>query len=292
MKILINGAEGQLASELKKLASKYPLIAFKFYDKQLWNIQDKIKGEDIITKEKADVLVNLAAYTKVDKAEEEAQLCFDINAYQPEFLAQLCKDQQTKFIYLSSDYVFFNKDHQPIRPENKKNPKGVYACSKSLGEDLVIKANPQSIILRTSWLYSSYGHNFVKTMIKLGKEKKFLNIVDDQFGSPCYARDLAVALMTMLNYIEYPSYKNYSGIYHYSNTGTTHWLGFAREIFHYLDLKIELNGISSEDYGAAAPRPPYSVLDLSKTIKDFRLHTHCWKDSLHHCLDTIKSNHL
>lgn len=292
MKILINGAEGQLASEFKILVNSFPQFDIKFYDKNLWDIQDNNKNEQIIIKENADVLLNLAAYTRVDMAEEEAELCFDINAHKPEFLAQLCKAQQTKFIYLSSDYVFFNKEHKPILPESIKNPKGVYSCSKSLGEDLVLQANPQSLILRTSWLYSSFGNNFVKTMIRLGREKKYLNIVDDQYGSPCYARDLAEALMTMMNYIDNPFYKNYSGYYHYSNTGTTNWLGFAREIFNYIDIKLELNGISSEEYGAAAPRPPYSVLDLSKTITDFHLSIHSWQDSLHRCLDDIKINQL
>ncbi len=290
MKVLVTGANGQLGQEIIHCKNQYPTCDFHFYTKNDWDITDLDFSEEIIFNSKADYLINTSAYTKVDLAEDEKELCNLINAKAPAHLASLCRDAGMRFIHYSTDYVFNSDECIPIRENTKKRPKGVYAESKSLGEDLIMSEYPDSMIIRTSWLYSSFGNNFVKTMIKLAKSKDSLNIVSDQTGNPTYARDLAMATLTIISSDSKRSAKNLGGFYHYCNTGSCTWFEFAQEIFHYLHISIQLNKLSTEAYGAKAWRPIYSSLDCRKIQQEFNLKIPDWKTSLHKCLETILSN--
>ncbi len=288
MKILITGANGQLGQELNQLASIYPEIQFLLYTKHQWDISNQNESEQILTLHKPDFLINTAAYTKVDQAEDEPELCFKINADAPTQLSVLCKAIGTQLIHISTDYVFNSTTRKPILENEPKNPIGVYAVSKSKGEDGIMQSNPNSIIVRTSWLYSSFGHNFVKTMYKLSKSRKSLNIVADQVGNPTYAKNLAACLIHMMLQLKDQNHSNFSGYYHFCNQGNCSWYDFAAEIFKYLNIDIHLNQITTAEYGAKAWRPLYSSLDCTKIQHSFKFEIPHWKQSLHECLDLIR----
>ncbi|MBK8955868.1 MAG: dTDP-4-dehydrorhamnose reductase [Saprospiraceae bacterium] len=291
IKILVNGAHGQLGQELKAIEEQYPQIHFSFYTKEEWDVCSEIDSANILADAKAHYLIHAAAYTRVDQAETQRDECFKINCQAAESIARFCYQQHTRMIYISSDYVFFKDQPGLICEDEPKNPKGVYAESKSQGEDLVLKTHPESIIIRTSWLYSSFGHNFVKTMLNLGKNRNTLNIVNDQTGSPTYARNLAHALASIATQTAGKSLNQYQRILHFSDEGTCTWLEFATEIFKYKNIQMELNGISTEKYGAPAPRPHYSSLDCSRIAEQFFVFPKNWKVALHECLDCISDNY-
>ncbi|MGB4970399.1 MAG: dTDP-4-dehydrorhamnose reductase [Saprospiraceae bacterium] len=290
MKILVTGANGQLAWELSQIYNKEKKFEFKFYTREDWDICNFELSTSILNQEKADYLINAAAYTFVDRAESERDLCFQINCHAPISLANICKRNQTKFIFLSTDYVFNNSGNIPILEQQSKNPKGVYANSKSIAEDEILKINPDAIIIRTSWLYSSHGQNFVKSMLRLSETTSSLRIVNDQIGSPTYARDLAITILKMIHFEgEHPTNK-LAGFYHYSNAGQCSWFEFATEIFSYLNIKIALHKITTSEFNAIAHRPPFSTLDCTKIKELLRLHIPPWKLSLHNCLDLLTKN--
>jgi len=283
MNVLVTGAQGQLAQELRQLASFYPEITFEFFNKTEWDISDEELTYKILTNADADFVVNTAAYTKVDLAETNSEICNRINFEAPKMIAATCKGLKTKIIQISSDYVFFNTIHKALIETFPKNPKGVYATTKSKAEDVIMNYNPKNIIIRTSWLYSSFGHNFVKTMVRLANLGKPIQVVDDQIGSPTYAADLA---QVIINLILTPA-KNIEGIYHYCNEGACSWYEFAYEIFSHLNLNVSLKAISTNEFGALAPRPAFSQLDCTKIKTELQIAIPNWKTSLHKCLDKI-----
>lgn len=287
MRILITGAKGQLGKEFFTIMHQYPGYNFEFYDKSEWDITDTGLSEKIILETGADYLINTSAYTKVDLAEDERDLCFSINAEAPGHLAKICRKAGTKLIHYSTDYVFNSDTRSPIKEDHPKNPVGNYAESKSKGEDLIMIHNPESIIIRTSWLYSSFGSNFVKTMIRLSKIKSTIDVVSDQTGSPSYARDLAHASLEIIRSDSITKDKRFSGYFHYCNTGSCSWDVFAQEIFNYLKCSVKVNSITTETFGAKAWRPKYSSLNCDRIINTFNVQIPDWKTSLHKCLDLI-----
>ena len=284
MKVLVTGAQGQLGQELKQLANLHPEINFNFYTKSDWDITDSKKSHSILCNSKADFIINTAAYTKVDQAEINPEICNKINFEAPKVLAAQCNELNVKFIQISSDYVFSNTKHIPLAETFPKNPKGIYAISKSMAEDSIMNTSPHNIIIRTSWLYSTFGHNFVKTMILLAKSGKEIHVVNDQIGSPTYAADLARLIVDCI----LSPVNKFEGIYHYSNEGMCSWFDFAAEIFNYLKIEASLKPISTQDFGALAPRPAFSQLDCSKIKNEMHCEIPNWKTSLHKCLDNLK----
>jgi len=283
MTVLVTGAQGQLGQELNQLAHSYPEISFKFYTKSDWDILDAKKSYTILSESKADFIINTAAYTKVDQAETNPEICNRINFEAPKILAAYCTELNIKFIQISSDYVFSSTEHIPFVETFPKNPQGVYAISKSMAEDQIMSASSDNIIFRTSWLYSSFGHNFVKTIIRLAKSGEVIRVVNDQMGAPTYAADLAKLIIEC---IQAPPNK-ITGIYHYCNEGLCSWYDFAKEIVSYSKLEVSLQAISTKEFGALAPRPAFSQLNCSKIKKDMQCEIPHWKTSLHTCLDKL-----
>ena len=283
--ILVTGANGQLGNELKSLAPGYPYCQFLFVTKEelnIGNFNDPIKyfaGHSI------DYCINCAAFTAVDKAETEKETAFLINADAVAVLAKICFKNQTQLIHISTDYVFDGTSKQPYKETDNTSPASVYGQSKLQGEELAIKHCPSAIIIRTAWLYSSFKNNFVKTMLRLMKEKDSINVVSDQFGCPTYCADLALALMQV---IESGKNKENPGIYHYTNAGTTNWYEFALAIKNFTGSECKVNPISTAEYPTAAKRPAYSVLDTTKIKKTFAVTIPKWEDSLEKCLSLLK----
>ena len=283
--ILVTGANGQLGNELKSLAPGYPYCQFLFVTKEelnIGNFNDPIKyfaGHSI------DYCINCAAFTAVDKAETEKETAFLINADAVAVLAKICFKNQTQLIHISTDYVFDGTSKQPYKETDNTSPASVYGQSKLQGEELAIKHCPSAIIIRTAWLYSSFKNNFVKTMLRLMKEKDSINVVSDQFGCPTYCADLALALMQV---IESGKSKEKPGIYHYTNAGTTNWYEFALAIKNFTGSECKVNPISTAEYPTAAKRPAYSVLDTTKIKKTFAVTIPKWEDSLEKCLHLLK----
>lgn len=274
--ILITGANGQLGREMQE-ASKNFLHNFLFLSKEelpIDNIEAATKYFNSI-----DVCVNCAAYTAVDKAESEKEKAFSINGDAVGNLAAFCKERNILFIHISTDYVFDGTATTPYKEDHPVNPIGVYGASKLKGEKLAMENNPESIIIRTSWVYSSFGSNFVKTMLRLMKERESINVVDDQQGCPTYAADLAAAIMQIISY-DNPT----PGIYNFSNSGITNWYQFASEIKKITNSSCIVNPIPSSQFPTAAKRPAYSVLDTYKIQNTFNVAIPEWKDSLKKCL--------
>ena len=288
MKILVTGAYGQLGSELKEISPNFPGWEFLFTDADTLDITDETAVGRYIEKHKPGFVVNCAAYTSVDKAETETQLALKINAVAPGNLARASKAHKAGFIHISTDYVFDGLSSFPYREIDKVNPQGAYGKTKLAGEHQVKGANADSIIIRTSWLYSAYGNNFVKTMLTLGQERESLNIVFDQVGTPTYAADLAAAIVEIIKSGEAGNRKVPPGIYHYSNEGVTSWYDFAKTIFELAELPVKVFPIESKDYPSPAKRPHYSILNKSKIKTTFNIEIPYWKDSLKVCLEKLK----
>ena len=280
--ILVTGANGQLGSEIRFLSNGYE--NFLFADRGELDITDFAAVETFISKNAVVTVINCAAYTAVDKAECDAQNADLINNKAVENLAKICKDKDIKLVHISTDYVFDGKNYKPYLEEDEPNPIGVYAKTKYDGEKAILAINPQnSIIIRTSWVYSSFGANFVKTMLRLGMERESLGVVFDQVGSPTYARDLAKTILDIL-----PKIKNQkTEIYHFSNEGVVSWYDFAKEIMKMAKLSCNINPIESTQYPTPAPRPHYSVLNKAKIKREFGVEIPYWKDSLSDCLKNL-----
>ena len=228
-------------------------------------------------------LINCAAYTAVDRAEQEKDLAFQVNAEAVGVLAAICKENHTKFIHISTDYVFDGTATAPYKEDSLTNPQSVYGASKLEGEKQALQFNPAAIIIRTSWVYSEYGKNFVKTMLKLLSEKDEISVVNDQVGSPTYAADLAEAIMQI---ISAPLWQ--AGIYNYSNEGIISWYDFAVAIKELIGSTCRINPIPTSQYPTAAKRPAYSVLDKSKIKQAFKIELKDWKQSLASCIANLK----
>ena len=289
MKILITGANGQLGNEIKVLSAKLPNWQFLFTDVEELNITDENAVNNFFKGTQPDYIVNCAAYTAVDMAESDLESAKKINALAPKILANHAKKADAKFIHISTDYVFDGDTFTPYSEESKVNPKSVYGETKLLGEQNCLNQNAQSVIIRTSWLYSGFGNNFVKTMLRLGKERGQLNVVFDQVGTPTYAADLADAIISIIGLSEKNKEKFVPGIYHYSNEGVASWYDFAKAIFEISGVKCNVSPVLSDQFPTPAKRPGYSVLNKSKIKNTFDLNIPYWRDSLKNCLDKIQN---
>jgi dTDP-4-dehydrorhamnose reductase len=284
--ILVTGANGQLGSELRVLSVSYPNCKFLFVTKNELAIDNIDKVKNYFISNKIDHCINCAAYTAVDKAETETEDAFRINGDAVGNLASVCKLHNAAFIHISTDYVFDGSATQPIKEDETVNPIGVYGASKLKGEELAIENNPDTIIIRTSWVYSSFGNNFVKTMLRLMKDKESISVVSDQQGCPTYAADLATAIMKIVDQTS-NSKLHASGIYNYSNAGKINWYEFAIAIKELSGSKCVVNPIPTSQYPTPAKRPQYSVLDTSKIRQTFNFEIPAWKDSLKKCLSIL-----
>ena len=285
--ILVTGSNGQLGSEIKELASSslstihYPLNTFHFTDRDNLDITDKNAIENFCSKNNIEVIINCAAYTAVDKAEEDEINAELINHLAVKYLSEISKEKNIKLIHVSTDYVFDGTNFKPYSENDTTNPNSVYGRTKLDGEKAMQEINPNnSIIIRTSWVYSSFGANFVKTMLRLGKEKESLGVIFDQVGTPTYARDLAKTILDILPNIENKKVE----IYNYSNEGVLSWYDFAKEIMKMAKLDCTINPIETKEYPTTATRPHYSLLNKSKIKKEYNIAIPYWKDSLDECL--------
>lgn len=281
--ILVTGASGQLGSELKELSKEYP-YRFIFVSKNELDISDYEALEKFILTNLVDCVINCAAYTAVDKAEKEKELADKINHVAVKNLAILSDKLGLKLVHISTDYVFDGKNFKPYTEEDTTSPQSVYGKTKLDGERAIIKINPRnSIIIRTSWVYSYYGSNFVKTMLKLGKTKESLNVVYDQVGTPTYAKDLAKAILEII-----PKIKNEKvEIYNFSNEGVLSWYDFAKEIMKMSKIDCKIEPIETFEYPTPAQRPHYSLLNKAKIKKEFGINIPYWKDGLDDCLKRL-----
>lgn len=284
MKIVITGANGQLGSELRLLEASSG-FEFVYTDIDTLNLTDFDALRNFIENTKPQYLINCAAYTAVDKAETETVDANLINALVPEMLAKLSNQLNYKLIHISTDYVFSGEAWRPIREEDETFPKSKYGQTKLLGERKIAE-NTEAVIIRTSWLYSIFGNNFVKTMLRLGNEKEQLGIVFDQTGSPTNAADLAKVIIRIIQLSEE---KNWApGIYHYSNEGVTSWYDFALEIMELGGRNCKLNPILTHEYPLPASRPAYSVMDKKKIKSTFGISIPHWKESLKPAIEKLK----
>ena len=290
--ILVTGANGQVGQELQFLASQYPDFQFTFTDVSQLDITDEKGVIDLFQKNKFDYCLNCAAYTAVDKAESDEELAEKINTLGVKHLAQACLLHNTPLIQLSTDYVYHNDQNTPFKEGDPTNPQGVYAKTKLDGDEIALKVHPYAMVLRTSWVYSAYGNNFVKTMIRLGTERDQLGIIFDQIGSPTYARDLADAMLTIITKVEKGAIERgqLGGVFHYSNEGVTSWYDFAMAIFDLEGITCNVKPIETTAYPTPAKRPPFSLLNKGKIKSTFDITIPYWRDSLKSCLAVIKQN--
>lgn len=283
MNILVTGGNGQLGCSLKKISSNYPSHKFLFTDMPEVDITDIDSLRSLVKREDIGAIVNCAAFTAVDKAESCEDLAAKINADGPKNLAVVAKEVGAKFIHISTDYVFNGKSSSPMKEDDKPEPIGAYGRTKRLGEVNVEMVGGDAAVIRTAWLYSEYGNNFVKTMLRLGKEKESLNVIYDQVGTPTYATDLAVAIMTLLD-------KGINGfeLYHFSNEGVISWYDFTKAIFELSGIQTPVYPIETFEYPTPAERPSFSVLNKRK-IKSVGVPVPYWRDSLKKCLEILLS---
>lgn len=282
-RVLVTGANGQLGSELRHLVAvtSLPEYDFQFMTREELDLSDISNIENFFDSKKFDVIINCAAYTAVDKAETEQELADSINHRFVSILSRVAKRDGTKLILISTDYVFDGKGYRPYVENDPTDPQGVYGQSKCNGEKAVFEIAPQNtLIIRTSWVYSSFGNNFVKTMLRLGKEREELGVIFDQVGTPTYARDLAAAILEILPKIDNTSPQ----IYHYSNEGVVSWYDFARAIFELSGITCDVNPITTDQYPTPAQRPHYSLLNKAKIKSDYGISIPYWRESLEMCL--------
>jgi dTDP-4-dehydrorhamnose reductase len=284
MEILVTGKNGQLGAELQAIASNYAEYTWHFTGSAELDITNQKETESFFQQNKIDVIINCAAYTAVDKAEDEPEQAFAVNCSGVQNLANVCEIHKIKIIHISTDYVFNGTAHRPYVETDTIDPIGIYGKSKRAGEEAIIDSNISALIIRTSWVYSTYGNNFVKTMLRLGKEREELNVIFDQIGTPTNAKDLAAAIVQIA--LQQEKWKNKQEIYHYSNEGVASWYDFAHAIFERNNIQIKLNPILTKDYPTKAKRPHYSVLDKTKIKTDFNITIPHWKESL--ALNIIK----
>jgi len=284
MKLLITGSKGQLGNEIQSMVSLYPKYEYLFTDVDELDITSFDKLESYVKKNKPDCIINCAGYTAVDKAESEKEIAFKVNSTAVKNLAEITSKYNSLLIHISTDYIFDGKNCKPYLEGDTPNPKSIYGKSKLNGEIEIVFNAQKAIIIRTSWLYSSFGHNFVKTIINKGKEKGTLNVVFDQIGTPTYAGDLAKTILDII-----PNYKpkEKTEIYHYANSGVASWYDFAKEIIDITKIKCTINPIETKDYPTPAQRPQFCILNSKKIQKDFGIAIPHWKDSLKDCLQKI-----
>lgn len=276
--VLVTGANGQLGCSLRSSADQHPLFTFFFTDIDTLDICDREAVVAYVTTHHIDYIINAAAYTAVDKAETEEELANRINHQAVHYLGEAAKMGGAKVVHISTDYVFNGKAYHPYTEEDQVGPVSVYGCSKLAGENILREVCPDHLIIRTAWLYSEYGNNFVKTMLRLGAERTELNVVFDQIGTPTYAGDFAKAILYILDKSEEGGF--IPGVYHYSNEGVCSWYDFARKIMELGNLACAVNPIETKDYPTPAIRPAYSVLNKTKIKETYGLSIPHWEESL------------
>ena len=286
-KILVTGSNGQLGKELQDLASSFPQFEFVFLSKEDLPIHNFELVRVFFDSVKPAFCINCAAYTAVDKAESEKELAFQINGEAVGVLAAVCKEHGTKFIHVSTDYVFNGEATYPYTENFPTDPVNTYGASKLEGEKQAMQLNPDCIIVRTSWVYSSHGKNFVKTMIRLMNEKDSISVVNDQVGSPTYAADLAEAILKIIGNTQSKIINWVPGIFNYSNEGIISWFEFAEAIKEIINCPCDVKPIPTSAYPTPAKRPGYSVLDKTKIQEAFGIQLKDWKESLQVCIDKI-----
>jgi len=287
MHILVTGSKGQLGNEIQAIASKHPQYKFHFTDIEDLDISNEKDINAYFQKHQFNCVINCAAYTNVDKAESEKKLAFKINVEAVKYLAKACSRFDTGLIHISTDYVFDGKNYRPYRETDFTNPQSVYGESKLEGEEMIEEFAKTAIIIRTSWLYSSYGNNFVKNMLKYGKERDELNVVYDQIGSPTYAADLAEMIIKNLQELKWIQGTH---IYHFANEGACSWYDFTKEIMDIANIDCKVNPIETRDYPLPARRPSYSIFNKAKLKDGFEdVEIPYWRDSLKVCLKKILS---
>ncbi len=288
-KILVTAVNGQLGREISELAPMFEEFDYTFLDRMLLDLSNIEAIKNYFDTNKFDVIINTAAYTAVDKAEEDEDLAKIINTDAVKKLAEIAKESATQFIHISTDYVFDGTNHQPYIESDITNPQGVYGYTKLGGEHQMLAINPaNSVVIRTSWLYSSFGDNFVKTMLRLGEERDELGVIFDQVGTPTYAKDLAIMILNGIYHSKFIS--EGCEVYHYSNEGVCSWYDFAKEIFELSNMSCNVNAIETKDYPTLAKRPYYSVLNKAKIKSKLGISIPYWKDSLKECLTKIQKD--
>ncbi|MCI7315294.1 MAG: dTDP-4-dehydrorhamnose reductase [Bacteroidales bacterium] len=281
--ILVTGCRGQLGNEIQQLASQYAdTCCFHFTDKDELDITDRKAVYQFVEQHAISIVINCAAFTAVDKAEDNAELCDLLNHIAPGYLAEAVASVGGTMIQVSTDYVFDGTACRPYREDDDTCPNSVYGRTKLAGEESVIRQCAGSMVIRTAWLYSTYGNNFVKTMMRLGREREQLGVVFDQIGTPTYARDLARVILLAVDRGIVP------GVYHFSNEGVTSWYDFTKAIHRLAGIdSCQVIPIHTEDYPVAAPRPHYSVLDKSKIKRTYGIDILWWEDSLKACIKAL-----
>ncbi len=290
MKVLVTGATGQLGQEIRKISHRFD-CEFVFTGSRDLDLRDMPHVSDFIRYEGFDWIINAAAYTAVDRAEEEKDEAFVVNSMAVFNMVQAAEWIGAKLIHISTDYVFDGKKSSPYTEQDEINPQGVYAQSKAQGEKYVLKYN-FGMVIRSSWLYSQYGKNFVKTMLRLASERDQINVVFDQVGTPTYALDLAQVIMYIIQSHEKGEILFQPGLYHYSNEGVASWYDFAQAIFEYTGKKVNLQPIKTEEFPRPAPRPSFSVLDKTKIKSVYNLSIPHWRESLKKALLAIEQESL
>lgn len=286
--ILVTGSAGQLGSCIKDRIDLYPQFNFFFTDVSDLDITDRSMVESFVSEKEIDAILNCAAYTAVDKAEEEKELAYKVNRDAVKNLRDAAETRKARLIHVSTDYVFNGTSEKPYKVDDPKGPINVYGASKLAGEEELLEYS-EAIIIRTSWVISEYGNNFVKTMKRLGADRDELNVVADQIGAPTYAGDLALAMLHILDIqreLEKPE------IYHYSNAGKISWHTLAEAIMEIEGLKCQVNPIPTSDYPTPAKRPLYSLMSCSKIVQDYGISIPFWKDSLQKILDRLNEQEL
>ncbi len=289
MKILVTGSNGQLGSEVRKISGNFPDFEFIFKDIDELDLSNFNAVSTFFANEKPDVLINCAAYTAVDIAEEDRDLAALINTKVPAELGQITFSAGCRIVHVSTDYVFDGTNHIPYTEDDLVSPETVYGKTKLNGEIALLKENPEAIIIRTSWLYSSFGKNFVKTMIRLGQERETLKVVCDQIGTPTYAADLAKIIIQIIENDNKAIIPWKPGIYHFSNEGVCSWYDFANAIHEIAGVDCNVNPIPTAEYPTPTKRPLYSVLDKSKIKKYQNYSIPYWRDSLKVCIEELKN---
>ena len=282
MKIVVLGASGQLGSCLKKVSEEKNISDISFPSEQDGNILDKDLLEKLFTVEKPLFVINCAAYTAVDKAEDEQDICRKVNRTGAANIAEACARHNATLVHISTDFVFKGDVPKLLSETDPTEPENIYGLTKLEGEQDIAEILDKHFIIRTSWLYSEYANNFVKTMLRLGQERDQLGVIVDQVGSPTYAIDLAATVLDVI-----ASDSDAYGIYHYSNEGVTSWYDFAKTIFDISNTSVLLNPVKTSEYVTKAVRPAYSVMDKTKIKKTFGIQIPYWRDSLVVCLGKL-----
>lgn len=284
--ILVTGANGQLGQALKKVAADFPAFSFIYTDFNELDITSEEAVREFFTQQEIHACINCAAYTAVDKAETDEELAFKLNFEAVLNLATIAMDHHAQLIHISTDYVFDGKSNLPYKESDEANPESIYGSSKLRGEAAALGTNPDTIVIRTSWLYSEFGANFAKRMRELMQEKERLNVVFDQAGTPTYAVDLSRAILNVLTKV-WDAPGAYGGVYHYSNEGVTSWYDFAVAIRELTGASCKVFPITSDQYPTPAKRPAYSVFNKGKIKETFALEIPYWRDSLQVCLKNL-----